>query len=342
VRVYAGTDPRMPLRDVPACARRVEAMGFDGVHVAEVVHDSLGVALLFAEHTDRMVVRTSVTLAFPRSPTATAYAAWDLAAFSGGRFQLGLGTQIRQNIEGRYGVPWTDPVERMREYVEALAAVYRSFATGERPDYQGRQYRLSRMQPFFNPGPLAGLEAPPTYLGGVNAGICQLAGELAAGFVTHPTNSDPRYLAEVCLPNLRAGAERGGRDLAAFELVVGSLVITGPSRVALDDERERQRRVLAFLYSTPAYERTLELYGWVEIAGRLREMIRADRWDELHNLVTDEVLDTLVPTATYQELPKVLHQRYGSVAQAVLLHLPPGPAHDAALAEAVRGIQTLE
>ena len=335
MKVYAGTDPRMPLRDTPACARRVEAMGFDGVHVAEVVHDSLAVALLFAEHTSRLVVRTSVTLAFPRSPTATAYAAWDLAALSGGRFQLGLGTQIRQNIEGRYGVPWTDPVERMREYVEALHAVYASFATGTPPAYSGRQYRIDRMQPFFNPGPLpAGLPPPATYLGGVNAGICRLAGELADGFVTHPTNSDPRYLTEVCLPNLRAA----GREI---ELVVGSLVITGRDRRALDAERERQRRVLAFLYSTPAYERTLELYGWTDLAGRLRDMIRAGRWDDLHGLVTDEILDTLVPTATHAELPATLHARYAGLAQGVLIHLP-DPADDASLAEAVGELRRLD
>src|SRR5579872_1161781 len=124
MRVYAGMNPRMALRDIAGYARRVEAMGFDGLHVAETIHDSLAVALLVAEHTERMIVRTSMTLAFPRSPTLTAYAAWDLAAFSQGRFQLGLGTQIRQNIEDRYGVAWSEPVPRLREYVEALAALY--------------------------------------------------------------------------------------------------------------------------------------------------------------------------------------------------------------------------
>jgi probable F420-dependent oxidoreductase len=341
VKVYAGTDPRLALRDTPACARRVEAMGFDGVHVAEVVHDSLAVALLFAEHTERIVVRTSVTLAFPRSPTATAYAAWDLAAISGGRFQLGLGTQIRQNIEGRYGVPWTDPVERMREYVGALAAIYRSFATGAPLDYPGRHYRLSRMQPFFNPGPNAGLPPPPTYLGGVNAGICRLAGEVADGFVTHPTNSDPRYLTEVCLPNLETGAAGAARRRSDLELVVGALIITGRDRAALDESRQRQRRTIAFLYSTPAYERTLELYGWEELAERLRQMIRAGRWDDLHRLVTDDILDTLVPAATYDELPAVLHARYRGLAQGVLIHLP-DPADDAALAEAIGELRRLD
>ncbi|HEY2430873.1 MAG TPA: LLM class flavin-dependent oxidoreductase, partial [Acidimicrobiales bacterium] len=258
-----------------------------------------------------------------------------------GRFQLGLGTQIRQNIEGRYGVPWTDPVERMREYVGALAAIYRSFATGAPLDYPGRHYRLSRMQPFFNPGPNAGLPPPPTYLGGVNAGICRLAGEVADGFVTHPTNSDPRYLTEVCLPNLEGGAAGAGRRRSDLELVVGALIITGRDRAALDESRQRQRRTIAFLYSTPAYERTLELYGWEELAERLRQMIRAGRWDDLHRLVTDDILDTLVPAATYDELPAVLHARYRGLAQGVLIHLP-DPADDAALAEAIGELRRLD
>src|SRR5215213_8093213 len=105
-------DPRMALGDVATYARRVEALGYDGLQVSETVHDALAVSLLVAEHTKRVTIRTSVALAFVRSPTLTAYAAWDLARFSGGRFQLGLGTQIRQNIEDRYGMPWSEPVAR--------------------------------------------------------------------------------------------------------------------------------------------------------------------------------------------------------------------------------------
>src|SRR5271165_3337381 len=134
-------NPRLALRDVAAHARRVEAMGFDGLHIAETIHDSLAVALLAAEHTERIIVRTSVTLAFPRSPTLTAYAAWDLAAFSGGRFQLGLGTQIRQNIEERYGMPWSEPVAQMRDYLGALGALYRAFRSGGPVAHHGPYYR---------------------------------------------------------------------------------------------------------------------------------------------------------------------------------------------------------
>src|SRR5437773_10961849 len=220
-------DPRLPLSEVGAYATRVEGLGLDGLHVAETVHDSLAVAALAVEHTRRITIRTAITLAFVRSPTLTAYAAWDLSKLSGGRFELGLGTQIRQNIEDRYGMPWSEPVGRMRDYIEALVDLFHTFHTGDRLQHEGSHYRLTRMQPYFNPGPDYTTAPPPIWLGGVNAGICQLAGERAAGFVTHPTNSNPRYLETICLPNLRVGAARAGRDPGDLRAVAGPPVITG-------------------------------------------------------------------------------------------------------------------
>jgi probable F420-dependent oxidoreductase len=332
-------DPRLPLAAVPAYARRVEAMGFDGLHVAETVRDSLAVSVLVAEHTERLTIRTSVALAFVRSPTLTAYAAWDLARFSGGRFELGLGTQIRQNIEDRMGMEWTAPVPRLRDYIQALSALYESFRTGATVHHEGSSYRLTRLQPYFNPGPDPTTTPPPTWLGGVNAGICRLAGEVAAGLVTHPTNSDPRYLAELCLPNLMLGATRAGRSRADLQLVVGAPVVTGATDAGVAAERERQRRMLAMLYSTPAYKRTLELYGWAELTLRLQALIRADRWEALAEVITDDVLDTLVPTGRYDHVGAVLLERYAGLADGLLLGPHPDPAHDDAVAALVAELQ---
>lgn len=339
VKVYAGMNPRLSLPACIAHARRVEAVGYDGLHVPETVHDSLAVSLLVADHTERITIRTSVTLAFARSPTLTAYTAWDLARFSRGRFQLGLGTQIRQNIEERYGMPWSDPVERMREYLDVLDALYTSFRTGAAPRHEGRHYRVTRLQPYFNPGPDPDTAPPPTYLGGVNVGICRLAGERAAGFVTHPTNSTPQYLETMCRPNLLAGAARAGRDLADLEVVCGTQVITGPTRRRLEAERQRQRRLFAFLYSTPAYRPTLERSGFGDRLPRLQAMVRTDRWDDLDEVVTDDVLDAVVPIATYDELSAVLLERFGALADAILLPLPPDPADDAALGGVIAELQ---
>jgi len=335
-------DPRLPLPDVLEHAARVERLGYDGLHVAETVHDAMAVALLVAEHTERIVVRTSVALAFTRSPTLMAYAAWDIAKLSGGRFQLGLGTQIRQNIEDRYGVPFgDDPIARLRDYVGAVRAVFDAFATGAAPSYESTHYRVTRLQPYFNPGPDAETAPPAIYLGGVQRRACALAGAVGDGFVSHPTNSNPRYLSETCLPALAEGAAESGRSLGAgFEVVVGSPVITGATPAALAAERERQRRLLAFLYSTPAYAPTLELYGWPELGPRLRELIRHDRWDDLAAVLSDDVLDTLVPSGTFVELPAVLLDRFAALGQGLMVNPPADPSHDDAFAAVVASLQT--
>ncbi len=343
MKVYAGMDPRLGLRDAITHAQRVERLGYDGLHVAETVHDSMAVALLVAEHTERIVVRTSVTLAFTRSPTLLAYAAWDIARLSGGRFELGLGTQIRQNIEDRYAMPFgDDPIGRLGDYVGAVRAAFASFASGAAPAYESEHYHVTRMQPYFNPGPDAETAAPPIYLGGVQRRACTLAGAVADGFVSHPTNSNPRYLRETCLPALAEGARGAGRDLSAdvFETVIGTSVITGVSPAAVLAERERQRRLLAFLYSTPAYAPTLELYGWGELGPQLRALTRHDRWDDLADVLSDEVLDTLVPTGTFDELPDLLHERFGGLGQAITLSPPPDDGDDDAFRSVVASLQT--
>jgi probable F420-dependent oxidoreductase len=330
MKVYAGMDPRLAMSDIITHAARVEALGYDGLHVAETVHDALAVALLVAEHTSRITIRTSVALAFTRSPTLTAYAAWDLSKFSAGRFELGLGTQIRQNIEDRYAMPFSrDPLGQLRDYVGAVRAVFEAFRSGAPPSFESDHYRVTRMQPYFNPGPDAATVVPPIYLGGVQRKACALAGEIADGFVTHPTNSNPLYLETTCLPGLNEGAGTSGRHLSGdgFELVIGTQVITGASPDAVRAERERQRRLLAFLYSTPAYRPTLELYGWGDLGPRLRELIRADRWDDLGAVLSDEVLDTLVPSGTFDSLPGLLRERFGGLGQGIVVS-PPGDTGD--------------
>jgi probable F420-dependent oxidoreductase len=340
VKVYAGMDPRLSLSDVPAYARRVEAMGFDGLHVAETIHDALAVSLLVAEHTERIVIRTSVALAFVRSPTLTAYASWDLSRFSGGRFQLGLGTQIRQNIEDRMGMSWSEPVSRMREYVSVLRELFGVFADGGSPSFAGDSYRVSRMQPYFNPGPDRSTAPPPIWLGGVNAAMCELAGEVADGFVSHPTNSNPRYLDEIFRPHLDVGLAGAGRPRSAVEVVVGPAIVAGASDADVSAERERQRRMVAFLYSTPAYERTLELYGWNDLAGDLRALIRDERWEELPRVVPDDLLDTLLPTGRYDQLATVLLERFASRADGIVLGPQPDPANDGPVSALVADLRS--
>lgn len=319
MRVVAGMSDRLPLGETGDYARRVERLGFDALHVPETIHDSMAVALLALEHTTTLRVRTSLTLAFPRSPMLLALQAWDLARLSGGRFDLGLATQIRQNVEGRFGVEWLPPVARMRDYVSAVRGIWRSFSTGEPLRVVTDNYRLDRLQPFFDPGPLD-CRAPEIWLGGVNDEAIRLAVDVADGLVTHPTNSHPRFVTECIAPVMSSAARRP-------LLVTTSPIVTGRSIDDLRSSREAQRTVLAFLYSTPAYRRTLELFGWDDLGSRLRDAIRRNAWGELPDLLDDERLDTLLPSGTWDDLPDLIQRWFGGVADAVLVQ-PPATAED--------------
>ena len=334
MEVYAAfDDPRLPLRDVAALAQRAERIGFHGLLVPEAVHDAFLLAALALEHTTRLRIATSVALAFPRSPTTVAYAAWDLAAFSGGRFSLGLGSQVRANITGRFGVEWQPPVARMRDYVTALRAVWSCWQNGTRLEVETEHYRLSRMQPFFNPGPIESPEIP-IHLGAVNPAMVRLAGEVADGLMTHPTNTSPRVLAERIAPQLRAGAEAAGRGQPP-PVIASTFVATGADTRAVAEERDRLREHFGFLYSTPQYRATLDLYGWGDLADRLHELSREGRWGELKSEIPDTVFDTLVPSATYEEIPDVLARWYGGLADAIALRMPEDPRHDGRLGHAI-------
>jgi probable F420-dependent oxidoreductase len=340
MQVFAATAPELPLAQVPDYARRVETLGFDGLHVAETVHDSLAAAVLAVEHTSRITVRTAVTLAFVRSPTLVAYTAWDLAIMSAGRFELGLGTQIRQNIQDRFGMPWTEPRARMAEYLAVLEALFEAFRTGGGVRYEGDAYRITRLQPYFNPGP-KDIDPPRIWLGAVNSGMCELAGRAAHGVVTHSTNSDPAYLRDVVRPALRRGA-RDRQDLGSDELplvVASTAIATGSTDAAVAQERERQRRMLAFLLSTPSYAPALKRRGWTDLAGRLRTLTREQRWSELPAVLSDVVLDELVTCGRYDELPDILRTKYEGIADGVVLP-PLGEAdHDQPIQACVRAIR---
>lgn len=342
MRVYAGMDPRLPIRDMAAHARRIESLGYDGLHIAETVHDPFLASMAVLQATERLTVRTSVALALVRSPMAVAYSAWDLAAMSGGRFQLGLGTQIRPHIERRFGAAFDDPVGRLRDHIGAVKACWRAFDGIEKLDFHSEHYNLTLLTPNFTPDPLpADVARPNIWMGGVNRNLVRMAGRIADGFVTHPTNSHPRYLRELCRPGLEEGATDAGRSIDDIEIVVGTQWILGVTQADLDERREHNRRLLAFLYSTPAYERTLDLFGWTDLAAQLRALIREGRWGDLSTLITDEVLDTLVPQATYAELPHVAQQWFGSLVSGILVAPPPETTNDDLLRHAVHELRSL-
>lgn len=313
-----------PLRQVAQHVERIENLGFDTVHISETIRDPFAVAALAVEHSSTLTVRTSMVVAFARSPMVTALAAWDLAGFSGGRFQLGLATQVRGNIVGRYSMPWTNPVAQLRDYVSAVREIFQAFQTGGELDYAGSHYTFNRLQPYFNPGPLD-VPAPEIWTGGVNSHMCSLAGAVADGFVAHPTSSHPKVLAEKIIPSLTAGGRKP-------RLIAVPKTITGKDRAAILARREAVRSELAFLYSTPAYRTALEVLGLAGIGEKLTAMARTGDWARLPAVLTDDVLDILVTQCTYAELPGVLSSKYASLCDGIALAVPADPADDRAFA----------
>lgn len=341
VELIASWPSQMPLAGVAGWARRIERLGFDTMHVPETVHDPFVVAALAATATERLTIRTSMVVAFPRSPMLTAYSAWDLATLSGGRFQLGVVSQVRGNIVGRFSTPWSEPAPRLADYVRALRAIFRAFRTDEELAYDGPHYRFTRLQPYFNPGPIE-VPDPLVWTGGVNRAMTEVGGEVADGFVCHPTNSHPRVLEALLVPALIAGAQRAERTDGGPRIVANPQPSMAPTPDAVAAVRETRRREIAFLFSTPAYRPQLEVFGLTEIGEQLSALAQDGDWTRLPQVLPDSVLDELTLHGTYAEMPELLTQWYAGTCDGVVLAVPDDPTHDAALAELVarcRGIE---
>jgi len=317
------TLPPLPLAQVPALAKAAEATGFDALWSSETQHDPFLSLALAAEHTSRLQLGTAVAIAFGRSPATVAYTAWDLAQLTGGRFILGLGTQVQAHIERRFGMPWPQsPAGKLREFVNAVRAFWRTWQDGEPLEVRGEYYRLSLMSPFFNPGPI---DHPriPIYLAGVNPGLCRLAGEVADGLHGHPFHSE-RYLREIVRPNIEAGARRAGRDPGEISLAVSVFLVTR------EEEAAFAREQIAFYASTPTYRRVMALHGWEETAETLSALARQGRWAEMASEITDEMLETFAVVAPAAELAQAIESRYAGLADRIAPYIPfrPGERDD--------------
>ena len=314
-------------------------MGYDGLFVSDAVHDGLLLAGQALASTSRLRVGISVLVAFPRSPMNVALAAWDLQKLSRGRFELGLGTQVKQNVEDRYSARWLPPAAGMKEYVGALRAIFRSFRNPrESLNFVGEHYRFTRLQPFFNPGPI---DAPdvPIMLGAVGPKMLALVGEVADGMHTHPTNTSTRYLREAILPNVAAGAEKRDPALGRPLICANELVAAGSDAATVAAERERFRSTLAFVFSTPAYWPSLDLFGWKDVGERLLALTREGRWKDMAAALPDHVLDEFLVSGRYEELPDALASRFGGLVDRITLTVPSDPKNDAACAKSIAAIR---
>jgi probable F420-dependent oxidoreductase len=301
-------------------AAAAETDGFDALATVELGHDPFAPLAFAALATSRIELTTSVAVAFPRSPTVIAAQAWDLQANSGGRFVLGLGSQVKGHNQRRFGIAWSPPAPRLRDYIGALRAIWRRWETGAMLDYRSEHYRLNLMPPDFSPAP-TGLPPVPVTIAAVGQAMLRVAGEVADGVRLHPLCS-LRYLDEVCLPQIHEGMRRGGRDRAQFEVHGGGFVATGADDEAVAVAVGRVRRRVAFYASTRTYLPILSLHGLDELGLKLHRLSVAGRWEEMAVEVSDDVVQLFAAFGTYREIAAAIERRFGGLADAIDLDFP--------------------
>lgn len=332
--------PNSDLREAQRLARVAEECGFDSAVTAENAHTCflpLGAAALV---TDRIQLGTAVAMAFPRSPTITAQTAWDLHKASNGRFYLGLGSQVKAHNERRFGVAWSPPAPRMRDYVGALRALWHTWETGSKLDYRSETYNLTLMTPNFAPKP-TGLPRIPVSIAAVGPGMQRLGGEIADGVRLHPF-STKRYLAEASSVRIGEGLAKSGRNRSSIEVIAGGygFIGTGKDAAAVHKAREYVRFRIAFYCSTRDYWDVLRMHDLVWLGEKVNPYPREGRWSEMAALIPDDILELFATVTGYEELPAAIAKRYGGYADTVLLQI--GPDEDLARLKAcVREIQKI-
>ena len=313
--IIDATLPPVSLSAVPSIARSAENLGFNTLWSSETMHDPFLPGALIAEHTHKLGFGTAVAIAFARSPATLAYTAWDLAQASGGRFILGLGTQVKAHIERRFGMPWPDSVVgKLREQIDAVRAFWDTWQNNQPLNYRSEHYRLTLMSPFFNPGPIKFPDIP-IYIAGVNTGLAKLAGETAQGFHAHPFHT-PRYLREVILPAIHQGAAKAGRTRAEIKVSTSAFVVTSP------EEQAFVRAQISFYASTPSYRPVMELHGWEDTARQLSALAARRAWTEMPGLVSNDILHEFAVIAPPSELPTALLERYQGLVDRLGLYIP--------------------
>ena len=311
------------LADVADKVGEVEAAGYSGVWTAEMAHDPFLPLLLAAQNSSEIDVGTSIAVAFARNPMTVATTAWDLQAFSQGRFVLGLGSQIRPHITKRFSMEWSQPVARMREFVLAVRAVWNTWLTGETLDFRGDFYTHTVMTPYFTPdtADLGGFGAPRVFLAGVGEKMTEVAGEVADGFISHGFTTE-RYMREVTIPALERGRATTGHTMEGFEIGGPMFVVTGNSDEEVEAAAAATRQTIAFYASTPSYTPLLDLHGWGGIHEELNAMSKRGQWNEMSALIDDEMLTTFAVVGEPDQIAPELLRRYGDIVDRLSFYAP--------------------
>lgn len=316
MRIFA-TVPQEDLGRVGPAARAIEAEGYDGIVAMENKHDPFLALAVAGAATRRLELHTGVAIAFARTPMAVAEVGWDLAGATGGRFVLGLGSQVRAHNERRFSVPWTPPAPRLREYVQVLRAIWRCWKTGETPAFDGAHYRFTLMTPNFAPEPIDAAP-PPVMIAAVGPAMLTVAAEECDGVKLHGFCTR-KYLTETILPRLERGLARSGRSRAQYEVSGGGFLATGPDDAAVARRFEWVRQRVAFYGSTPAYYPVLAAHGLEDLGHKLNQMVRQGKWQELAGEVPDDVVALFAAVGRWDEIARAIEARFGGLVDALTL-----------------------
>jgi probable F420-dependent oxidoreductase len=297
--------------------QQAEAMGFDGVWASEDAHNPFFPLTLGAKATHTIRIGTLDAVAFPRSPMVTAQIAWDLAKQSDGRFILGLDMLSPEHVTQRFGESWSDPINRMREYIEGMRAIWDTFQNDARLRYRGEHYQFRLMAPFFNPGKINTPDIP-VYITSHNAESSQLAGEICDGLHVQRVHS-ARYLQEVIMPAVQSGLDIAQKSQTDFSVTVPVWVITGTTS---DEQQQAQHSVkskIATYASNASSQAVMTYHGWSTQHETLQQMARDKQWDMMAQVITDDMLHEIAIIAEPDDVIATIRQRYQGLADRICL-----------------------
>jgi probable F420-dependent oxidoreductase len=309
------TIPQADLNAIPEAVRRIEADGYDGVVTLENRHEPFMPLAVAAVNSQKLRLATGVAIAFPRSPMVAANVGWDLQKASGGRFELGIGSQVKGHNERRFSVPWSAPAPRMQEYVEAVKAIWATWERGEPLVYEGEHYRFTLMTPNFTPEPLD-TPPPPVTIAAVGPAMLRVAGRVCDGVRLH-SFCTREYIESQVLPQLRIGLDQSGRDRSSFAVSGGGFLCTG----ATDEDVARQvdwvRYRIGFYGSTRAYWPVLEEHDLLDLGQHLNHLSKTDGWDQMAGLVDDDVVRKFAAVGRHDEIAAAVEERFGGISDAI-------------------------
>jgi probable F420-dependent oxidoreductase len=318
------------LTGVAHAATTLERRGYDCCWTAEINHDPFLPLALAAEHTTRIELGTSIAVAFARNPMTVANVGWDLQEYSGGRFILGLGSQVQAHIEKRFSMPWSQPVPRMREFVMAMREIWSCWRDGTTLRFEGDFYTHKIMTPMFTPEPQPH-PPPKVFIAAVGEAMTEMCGEVADGLLAHAFTTK-RYFEEVTTPALLRGMQRAGRRRSDFQLSCPIFVVTGDTDDELAAASVGTRKQIAFYGSTPAYRKVLELHGWGDLHTELHRLSKLGEWDAMGSLIDDAILDAFAVVAPLDCLAARIRDRCDGVIDRVLVGFPSSVPEDTVIA----------